>query len=120
MSEMLSYCGLVCNTCPIYLATRESDTGEQMKKRTEIARICKEQYGMNLELSDITDCDGCCTETGGIFSGCRKCVIRECAREKAIETCAHCSEYSCRKLETFFVHDSSAKVRLDEIRNRIS
>ena len=120
MSELLSYCGLVCSTCPIFLATRESDKEVQKKKRIEIAGICKEQYGMNLELSDITDCDGCRTEAGRLFSGCYECTIRECAKGKAIETCANCSEYICRKLESFFVHDSSAKIRLDEMRKRSS
>ena len=117
MNELLSYCGLVCNTCPIYLGTREVNKEEQMRKRTEIAKIGKEQYGMQYELSDITDCDGCCTEGGRLFSGCTNCTIRECVKQKAIENCAYCSEYICRKLESCFVHDPSAKIRLDEMRN---
>jgi hypothetical protein len=120
MNELFSYCGLVCNTCPIYLATREVNKEEQIKKRTEIARICKEHYGMNYELADITDCDGCHTEGGRLFSGCTTCTIRECVKQKAIENCAYCSEYICQKLELFFVQDPSAKIRLDEVRNRIS
>jgi hypothetical protein len=120
MSELLSYCGLVCSTCPIYLVTREVDKEEQKRKRTEIAKLCKEQYGMNYELSDITDCDGCCTENGRLFSGYLDCAIRKCAKEKAIENCAYCSEYVCQKLASFFVHDSAAKIRLDEVKKRIS
>jgi hypothetical protein len=119
MDELLSYCGLVCKTCPIYLATRETNQEEQIRKRIEIAKLCKEQYGMNLELSDITDCDGCSTDGGRIFSGCIQCAIRKCAKQKAIENCAYCSEYSCQKLESFFVHDSAAKMRLDEVRSKI-
>jgi len=120
MSEALSYCGLVCTTCPIYLATREVNKEEQTKKRTDIARMCKEQYGMKFELSDITDCDGCRTKGGRLFSGCNNCVVRECAKQKAIENCAYCSEYICQKLESFFVTDPAAKSRLDEVKNRIS
>jgi hypothetical protein len=119
-TEMLSYCGLVCNTCPIYVATREINKEEQARKRTEIARICHEQYGMKYELSDITDCDGCRTEGGRLFSGCNDCTVRECAKQKALENCAYCSEYICQTLESFFVHDPSAKMRLDEARNKIS
>jgi hypothetical protein len=120
MSEILSFCGLVCSTCPIYLATREINKEEQMRKRTEIAKLCKEQYGMNYELSDITDCDGCHAESGRLFSGCNDCAIRKCAKQKAVENCAYCSEYICQKLESFFVNDSAAKTRLDEVRLRIS
>jgi hypothetical protein len=117
---LFSYCGLVCNTCPIYLATKEGDREEQMRKRTEIARICKEQYGMKYDLADITDCDGCRLEDGRLFSGCKGCTIRECAKQKAIASCAYCSDYICQKLESFFVQDPSAKIRLDEARNRIA
>jgi len=120
MTEMLSYCGLVCNTCPIYIATREKDKKEQTRMRAEIARMCKVEYGMNYEQSDITDCDGCRTEGGKLFLGCHDCAIRTCARGKAIENCAYCSEYVCQKLESFFIKDPSARTHLDEARNRIS
>jgi hypothetical protein len=120
MNEMLSYCGLICNTCPIYTATRETNKEEQTRKRTEIARMCREHYGMNYEFSNITDCDGCRTDNGRLFSGCKDCAIRECAKLKAIENCAYCSDYICRSLELFFVQDPSAKVRLNEVRQRIS
>jgi hypothetical protein len=120
MSEILSYCGLVCRTCPIYVVTRETDKAEQTRKRTEIAQACREQYGMNSGVADITDCDGCIAESGRLFSGCHDCAIRSCAKQRAIENCAYCSEYICQKLESFFVHDSAAKIRLDEVRQRIS
>jgi hypothetical protein len=120
MDELLSYCGLVCNTCPIYIATREINKDEQIKKRIEIAKACREQYGMNYGLSDITDCDGCSVGGGRLFSGCNDCAIRTCAKQKAVENCAYCSEYICQRLESFFVHDSAAKTRLDKVRQRIS
>lgn len=117
VNEMISFCGLVCNTCPMYSATREINIEEQTRMRTEIARICKEEYGMKFELSDITDCDGCRTENGRLFSGCVGCAMRECLKQKAIENCTSCSEYICRNLESFFIKDPSAKIRLDEMRN---
>jgi len=120
MDELLSYCGLVCSTCPMYVATREIDKDEQIKKRIEIAKACREHYGLNYELSDITDCDGCCIESGRLFSGCNDCAIRTCAKQKAVENCAYCSEYSCQTLVSFFIHDSAARTRLDKVRQRIS
>jgi hypothetical protein len=119
MSEMLAYCGLVCDTCPIYLATREANLEEQTRMRAEIAHLCKEQYGMNYEPADITDCDGCRTEGGRLFTGCRTCAIRKCAGDRGLENCAHCAEYVCDKLETFLASEPDAKARLDEMRNRI-
>ncbi len=119
MDRLISYCGLVCRTCPIYLATREENTDEKTRMRAYIARVCRERYGMTSELEDITDCDGCRTEGGRLFTGSRSCAIRKCAREKGLENCAHCPEYICGKLEAFFVKDPQAKIRLDEARSSI-
>ncbi len=120
MNELFAYCGLVCSTCPIYEATREGNKEIQLRKRADIARLCREQYGMNYEAADITDCDGCTTEAGRIFSGCIQCTIRACAKKREVNTCAHCPDYFCQQLEEFFANDPEAKVRLDGIRKKIS
>ncbi len=117
MREITAYCGLICRTCPIYLATIEKNKKEQARMRAEIAKQCKELYGLNYSVEDITDCDGCRTDSGRLFSGSRNCPIRKCARQKGMENCAYCAEYACGELEAFFAKDPSAKKRLDEIRN---
>ena len=48
-----------CQTCPIYLATRQENFEEKTRIRIEIVRLCKELYGTEYQLEDITDCDGC-------------------------------------------------------------
>ena len=40
MSAAPAYCGLICDTCPICLATAETDLAEQEKMRAEIVRLC--------------------------------------------------------------------------------
>jgi hypothetical protein len=119
VTQIIAYCGLACQTCPIYLATRQENKEEQARMRAAIAQLCKEQYGMNYEPEDITDCDGCPTEGGRLFSGCKDCAIRKCAGEKGLENCAYCREYPCDSLTTFFAADPTAKTRLDEIRSSI-
>jgi hypothetical protein len=119
MEEMLSFCGLTCDKCPIYLATREKNDEKKHKMRIEIAQQIKEHYGQDCKAEDVTDCDGCKAEGGRLFSGSENCQIRKCAIGKAIENCAYCSEYACEKLEKFFDIESDAKARLDEIRSRI-
>jgi hypothetical protein len=119
MNEILAYCGIVCSTCPIYSITRESNKEEQAKKRREIADLIAEHYGTNFEAANVTDCDGCITKGERIFSGCRSCHIRNCAQLKSVENCAHCTDYSCEKLEAFFLKDPQAKIRLDDIRKTI-
>jgi hypothetical protein len=39
MSAAPAYCGLICDTCPILLATVETDQAEQEKMRAEIAEL---------------------------------------------------------------------------------
>lgn len=116
MGEMIAYCGLVCQTCPIYLATRVESQEEREKMRVEIAQLCREQYGMAYEPKDITDCDGCRTNEGRLFSACKDCAIRKCARQRGLESCASCDEYVCERLEAFFASEPAAKKRLDEMR----
>lgn len=116
MNEALAYCGLVCQTCPIYLATREKNATERRRMRTAIARLCREHYGMEYTPEDISDCDGCRTENGRLFTACRSCAVRKCARQRGLENCAFCSEYVCDRLEAIFNMDPAARKRLDELR----
>ena len=112
MDEIISYCGLVCQGCPIYWATRESNDEKRKKMRVEIALQIKKQDGVEYKPQDINDCDGCKTENGRLFPGCEKCEIRKCARQKGIENCAHCNEYACEWIDNFFTNYLEPKSRL--------
>jgi len=117
IEKVIAYCGLVCEGCPIRLATREENDEKKHKMRVEIAQQIKKHYGQDRKAEDVTDCDGCKPDTGRLFSGCKTCHIRRCAIEKALENCAHCSEYACDRLREFFVKDQEAKTRLDFVRS---
>ena len=119
IEKMIAYCGLICQGCPIRLATREEDDEKKYKMRVEIAQQIKKHYGQDCKAEDVTDCDGCKSGTGRLFSGCKTCHIRRCAIEKGFENCAHCSEYACDRLKEFFVKDPEAKTRLDFIRSSL-
>jgi hypothetical protein len=116
MNALPAYCGLVCEICPLYLATREPDAATREQMRVEIARLCHEQYGWDLAPAEIGDCDGCRTEHGSLFPPCRACAIRACARERGYETCAACPAYACERLAAFFASDPEARDQLDALR----
>ena len=99
MEDNLSYCDPSCNGCAIYLATREKDERKKHEMRVEIAQQIKELYGKECKPEDITDCDGCKSESGRLFSGSSKCNIRKCAQDKGIENCAYCTDYPCEELK---------------------
>jgi hypothetical protein len=114
---MIAYCGLACDTCPIHLATLEPDFSKRQTMRAAIAQTCREQYGMNPQPQDITDCDGCRSESGRLFSGCATCEIRNCAADRELANCTFCSTYACGKLLKHFQTDPSAQARLERLRS---
>jgi hypothetical protein len=118
MEESLAYCGLICQTCQIYLATREPDKEIQYKMRADIAQEIEKYYGEEIKPEDVCDCDGCKTEGGRLFSN-SNCPMRTCAVEKGIESCAHCDDYVCEALEKLFTTDPGARERLDKIRSKL-
>ena len=121
METMLAFCGLTCNTCTIHLATLEQEKSIQKTMRENIAEQCSKYYGIDQKAEDINDCDGCRADTGRLFSGCLKCEIRNCAIQKAIESCAYCNDYACATLSKHFTLDPGSQSRLEGIRqaNRI-
>jgi len=119
IQNIVAYCGLTCKSCPIYWATREQDIKKQTAMRIQIAQLCNDHYGLNLNADDITDCDGCRAESGKLYAGCHNCEIRKCARQKEWITCAHCPEYVCEKLQKHFDTDMSGKMWLEVIRSII-
>jgi hypothetical protein len=87
--------------------------------REGIARYIREHFDPKTRVEDITDCDGCTAESGRLFSGCQKCDVRKCARQKGLQNCAYCSEYPCEKLNKLYDSggvEADAKKRLDAIK----
>ncbi|MBN2104907.1 DUF3795 domain-containing protein [bacterium] len=119
MAENIAYCGLLCSRCTIYLAAREADASKKEKLIQRIIEVCREHYGIEYQVSDITECDGCTAEGGSLFKACAGCEIRKCAIGKGIENCACCTEYACKNLENLFKTDTGAKMRLEAVRSRI-
>jgi len=101
------------------LATREQDDEKRYKMRVDIAQQIKQLYDEECKPEDVTDCDGCKSETGRLYSGCWKCQIRKCAIEKGIENCAHCDDFPCEELEKLFTLDPDARKRLDRIKSEL-
>jgi hypothetical protein len=116
MEIMIAYCGLMCSSCPIQLATLEQDKSRQLTMRESIADQCSKYYGMKMQPEDVNDCDGCRADTGKLFSGSLNCEIRKCAIQRHIESCAFCDAFACDRLRKHFSLDPVAQTRLEEIR----
>lgn len=115
MNPNLSCCGLVCEGCPVYWATRETDPRRKQRIREACVRTLEEQFDVEKNIAEITDCDGCGTD-GRLFSGAGDCAVRKCCRQRSLKTCAHCDDYPCESLIPLLKENPSQKSRLDILR----
>jgi len=107
--EYISYCGLLCNECPIFIATAENN--EQAKER-----IAKEFSGERMQFTkEDMNCYGCFHEETKNNKMCGGCEIRICAEDKDVENCGCCSDYPCDHVETYAEAGSDNRNRLDSI-----
>jgi len=114
MNKMVSICGLLCNECGAFIATKNNDD----EKRAEVAQLWSKAYKVDLKPEDI-NCSGCLSDAEPLFGHCRVCQVRKCAKGKAVANCAHCDQYACEKLEKIFQMAPETKKRLDKIRNTL-
>jgi len=118
MNAVTAYCGLMCETCPIHLATLESNISRKAEMRLMIAEELSKIYGTTPKPEIVTDCDGCKVSNGRLFTGCADCEIRKCAILKEVVNCAYCGDYPCENLKKHFVIDPGAQARLEEIHKK--
>ena len=108
---MIAHCGLICDKCPVFLATSQNDDQE----RARVAKEWSENYGWPLKPEDI-NCDGCLAEPGRIFGYCSNCEVRKCATSRKLANCAPCPDYGCSKLEGIWALNPLGQKVLDRIR----
>lgn len=112
MKDIIAYCGIRCNECPVYKATIKNDV-------TEKERISEswstEKYP--LKPADV-ECYGCSNTDKKVISFCKGCDIRECGIYKNVENCGFCTEYPCDKLSKVFKKSPESKMILDEIHGK--
>jgi hypothetical protein len=112
MEKMVGYCGLVCTECEAYIATVANDLSALEK----MAAQARDEYGVPNATADSVRCMGCLATDGPQCGYCFECAVRACGIERSVPNCAHCADYACEKLESFWGMASGAKVNLDAIR----
>lgn len=108
MDAYIAYCGLDCEKCEAFIATKNDDDD----LRRKVARLWSELN--NVEITpEMINCDGC--RIGG-----RKtpfcdslCPIRQCALGRKVGTCGDCAEMdSCQKIMMVHSNNEEAKRNL--------
>jgi len=114
MNEIVSFCGLLCNECGAFIATKNDDD----KKREEVAQLWIKEYNVDIKPEEI-NCTGCLSDSEPLFRHCKVCEVRKCGREKGIKNCAYCDEYACERLEKILQMAPETKKRLDKIKSTL-
>lgn len=117
LSNLVSCCGLICQTCPIYWVKQETDPHARNTIIEKIIKISAEKYDTELSATDVNGCSGCRGNQTELFTLCIGCKIRPCAESKGIEYCSYCTDFPCKLLEPLYKEDPVAQARLELIRD---
>ena len=110
MKEMIAYCGLVCTSCPQFIATQNDDDVAREKAAKQIA----EKFGIYFKPEEI-NCDGCLSSGGRLIGFCNTCEVRKCGITQSVENCSACDEQPCDKLIKFHEFSPDAKTSFDAL-----
>ena len=115
MEENISFCGINCLSCPVFIAKKTDNHDLRIKTAKQLI-----SFGFEITHEQV-NCDGCKSYDGTLFLFCNDCKVRNCAMPKNIMTCAECPEYYCEKLENLWneFQPSEAKANLDKIRKSL-
>lgn len=111
MEKMIAVCGLVCTSCPAYLATQRDDDA----LRAKTAANWSQMFNADIKPEAI-HCDGCISVGGRLFSHCHVCEVRLCGFQHGVVNCAHCDDYGCERITKFMEMASEARESLEAIR----
>ncbi len=114
MSSGLSYCGLNCARCPVYVASPE-----QRRSRLGLAEQWSSLLKLDITPEQIT-CLGCQAPEGPGIAICQDCEVRRCGRKRGVATCAHCPDYGCDLLREFWDQAPWARRNLDCLRRTLA
>ncbi|MHA2089821.1 MAG: DUF3795 domain-containing protein [Candidatus Kariarchaeaceae archaeon] len=113
MQEIVSKCGNICTDCPWSIFARQKIDPENWE---EYAKEVKKYAGYTPAKYEWEGCLGCHTPDKelpkhphyGFLKGCR---TRKCVTHNKMETCAHCSRFSCGNTVT---SDAYSQEKMEE------
>jgi hypothetical protein len=85
---LLAPCGTNCGVCPYLIAYKTND--EHLKEK-----LAK---SIGIKPEQIV-CEGCRSDEPLFF--CKMCGMKQCVKEKAIESCADCTDFPCKIIDKF-------------------
>ena len=107
---MIAFCGLDCEKCDAFIATKNND--QALREKT--AKLWSELNNAPI-LPDQINCEGCRVDGVKTVYCESLCAIRQCALKKGMVTCGHCPEMEqCPSLGMVIVNNPDALKNLKE------
>ena len=93
-NNLIAYCGLDCERCDAYIATKTND--QTLREKT--AKLWSELNNVTI-LPEQINCEGCRTDGQKTLFCESLCTIRQCAMKKGVPLCSDCPEMNaCDKI----------------------
>lgn len=108
MKQLIAICGLDCEKCDSYIATKNND--QALREKT--AKYWSELNHVTI-LPEHINCEGCRMNGVKTVYCSNLCEIRKCAVAKGYDTCGDCQDkYACPKVGAIWQHNPQAKENL--------
>ena len=117
--KLIAYCGIDCAKCPIFVLTHFADRTGWKKLSQRVMRSMLRLGGIKPD-GEVW-CDGCTAIDARTHKPCRECLVRCCAMERGVVSCAHCVKFNCDWLQQLWprLRFKDAKPRLLKLRKQI-
>ena len=102
MRDTIAYCGLDCEKCDAYIATKNND--QALREKT--AKAWAELYNSPI-LPEHINCEGCRIDGIKMIYCDKMCGIRKCAMKKGFTTCGDCPELETCQTVGFVISNNS-------------
>ena len=100
MNKMIAICGIDCEKCDAYIATKNND--QALREKT--AKLWSELNNAPI-LPKHINCEGCRIDGMKTVYCSNLCEIRKCAAKKGFTTCGDCAGHeSCQTLSMITAH----------------
>ena len=110
MKRQIAICGLDCEKCDAYIATKNND--QSLREKT--AKLWSELNHAAINPEHI-NCEGCRMNGAKTLFCSTMCEIRKCAVAKGIETCGYCPEKDiCPKVNAIWQNNPQARENLQK------
>ena len=110
MKRQIAVCGLDCEKCDAYIATKNND--QSLREKT--AKLWSELNHASI-LPEHINCEGCRMNGAKTLFCSSLCEIRKCAVAKGIETCGYCPEKDiCPKVNAIWQNNPQARENLQK------